>query len=452
MLEGKKVLVAGLAISGVASVKALSKLGASIVVTDMKSREELKDEIEQLEGIGVEYVLGSNDVNLEEIELVLKSPGIPYDIELFQKARNSGIEVVTDIELAQRVRKADFVCVTGTNGKTTTTSLIGDIFRKAGKKTYVVGNIGVGILSELDALRDPDSVFVIEASSFQLEDTVEFKPEISLLTNITPDHLNWHGSLENYINSKKKIYRNQGTEDYTVLNYEDEVLKNASSEFSSNAVYFSAKRELEKGCFIEGDNVVFRDGIVQRKIMKVSDIKIPGDHNLENVLSAVAVAISYGIPSETIKAAVSEFEGVEHRLEFVAEVKGARYYNDSKGTNPDASIKAVEAIPYPIILIAGGMDKGGEFKNFVESFDEKVKSLILLGETAEKIKAEAERCGIEDIHLASGIEAAVDTAYRISSKGDNILLSPACASWDMYPSYEVRGKLFKESVYGLKEA
>ncbi|OHW63032.1 UDP-N-acetylmuramoylalanine--D-glutamate ligase [Andreesenia angusta] len=452
MLEGKKVLVAGLAISGVASVKALSKLGASVVVTDMKSSEELKEEIEQLDGIQVEYVLGSNDVDLKGIELVLKSPGIPYDIELFQKARSLGIEVITDIELAERVRKAEFICVTGTNGKTTTTSLIGDIFRKSGKKTYVVGNIGVGILSELEALRDPESVFVIEASSFQLEDTVEFKPEISLLTNITPDHLNWHGSLENYISSKKKIYRNQGSGDYTVLNYEDEVLRDASSEISSNAVYFSAKRKLEKGCFIEDGRVVFSDGSLKRDIMKVSDIKIPGDHNLENVLSAVAVALSYGIPPEVVESAVSEFEGVEHRLEFVAEVEGARYYNDSKGTNPDASIKAVEAIPSPIILIAGGMDKGGEFDDFVESFGGKVKSLVLLGETAEKIKAEAVKSGIEDIHLVSGIEEAVDKAHRISTEGDNVLLSPACASWDMYPSYEIRGRLFKEAVYRIKEA
>lgn len=452
ILEGKNVLVAGLAISGVASVKALRDLGASVVVTDMKRRDELKEEIEGLEGIEVEYILGSNDVDLGDIDLILKSPGIPYDIPLFEAARREGIEVITDIELAHRVRKADFVCVTGTNGKTTTTSLIGDIFRKSGKDTYVVGNIGVGILSELEALKNPENVFIIEASSFQLEDTFSFKPEVSLITNITPDHLNWHKTIENYIDSKKKIFKNQGSRDYTVLNYEDEVLRALDGDLDSKPVYFSAKRYLDEGISIKDGYIVASFDGSEKRIMKTSEIKVPGEHNLENIMAAIGVSLSYGIDAEEIREAVISFEGVEHRLEFVKEIGGVRYYNDSKGTNPDASIKAVEAIESPINLIAGGMDKGGSFELFVNSFKGKVKNLILLGETSEKIKMEAEKQGLSRIYLVSGIEEAVLKSSELSAFGDSVLLSPACASWDMYPSYEVRGKLFKEAVFRLEEA
>ena len=450
-LKDKNVLILGLAVSGVSTAKALNKLGAHIIITDMKKEEELSQYIEELKEIDIKYVLGSNDVSLDDISILVKSPGIPLGIPLIDKAKNKGIEVITDIELAYRISKNPFVAITGTNGKTTTTALTGELFNNAGKVCHVTGNIGIGILWEV-VNSSPDDVFVIEASSFQLESTRSFKPKVSVITNITPDHINWHKSFDNYINAKKKVFVNQDKDDFTVLNYDDQILRDVSKEVKSNIIFFSSSSKLDYGVYLEGDYIVVNDGVCIEKIMRHNEIRIPGKHNLENALAAVAIGWCMGIDFNIIEKTLKEFEGVEHRIEFVEKINGISFYNDSKGTNPDASIKALEAINSPIVLIAGGMDKGSDFDEFVESFNDKVKALVLLGETAVKIKETAINKGFNNIYIVGNINEAVRKSFEVAKNGDSVLLSPACASWDMFDSYEERGNVFKKEVRSIREA
>ncbi|RKD34297.1 UDP-N-acetylmuramoyl-L-alanine--D-glutamate ligase [Thermohalobacter berrensis] len=449
IVKGKNILVLGLGITGVSTVKALDKLGANIVVSDSKREEELSDFIEKLKGIEIKYVLGTNDVNLKNIDLIIKSPGIPLNIPVIKKAKQMGIEVITDIELAYRISSNPFVAITGTNGKTTTTTLIGEILKNSGKTCHVTGNVGIGILGEL-INSSKDDIFVIEASSFQLESTKYFKPKVSVIINITPDHLKWHKSFENYVSAKKKIIVNQDKEDYAVLNYDDPLLRNLKDETNSNIMFFSQKSELTKGVYLKGDYIVLNDGSKVIKIMPYKEVKIPGKHNLENAMASICASWIMGVKLDDIRRTLREFEGVEHRIEFVKTLSGINFYNDSKATNPDAAVKAVEAINKPIILIAGGLDKGNQFDDFIKSFNNKVKSLILLGETALKIKETAINLGFNNIYIVNSMKEAVNKAYDLSEKGDNVLLSPACASWDMYKSFEERGKDFKKAVYNLR--
>lgn len=449
-LRDKKILILGLAISGVSTAKALSKLGAKITVTDMKSEEELAEQLLELKGIDIHYVLGSNDVDLDKIDLIVKSPGIPLDIPIIKEAQKRGIEVVTDIELAYRITKNKFIAITGTNGKTTTTALTGELIKKAGFNCHVTGNIGIGILWEA-VNAEYDDIFVIEASSFQLESTRYFKPDISVITNITPDHLNWHKTFDNYVNAKKKVFINQKHSDYTILNYDDLLLREIGKEVKSHLIYFSVNNKLEKGVYIDDYKIVINDGINIINVMDYRELKIPGRHNLENALAVVSIGWAMGIDVKIIANSLREFEGVEHRIEFVDRISGVNFYNDSKGTNPDASIKAIEAIKEPIILIAGGMDKGSNFEEFIDSFNNKVKALVLLGETKEKIKDTAISKGFNNIYIVNSIEEAVIKSFQLAVPNDNVLLSPACASWDMFKSYEERGRLFKEAVKNLRE-
>ncbi|AFS78310.1 UDP-N-acetylmuramoylalanine--D-glutamate ligase MurD [Gottschalkia acidurici 9a] len=450
-IKNKNILIIGLGVSGVSTAKAINKLGANIWIVDSKCEDELVEYIRELEQIDVKYFLGNSDVDLEHIDIAIKSPGVPLEIPIIKSLNEKSIEVITDIELAYRLCENKFIAITGTNGKTTTTTLTGEILKNADKKCHVTGNIGVGILWEVVNSSEED-YFVIEASSFQLESTIKFKPKVSLVTNITPDHLNWHGTLENYIKSKKKIFKNQDKGDFTVLNYDDPVLRDMEKELNSQLVFFSSKEKLKKGLYIKDDYIVINDGKEITKVIKYDELKIPGKHNLENALSSIAICWALGIDIEIIRNTLRSFEGVEHRLEFVKEINGVKFYNDSKGTNPDASIKAIEAINSPIILIAGGMDKGGEFEEFISSFDGKVKVLVLLGETAEKIKETAINKDFKNIYIVKDIKEAVKKSFEISDIGDNILLSPACASWDMFKSYEERGDEFKNSVLTLREA
>ncbi len=451
IFRDKNVLILGLAISGVSTAKALNKLGANIIITDMKKEDELSQYIDDLNGINIKYILGCNDVNLDNICLIVKSPGIPLEIPLINKAKEKGIEVITDIELAYRISKNQFVAITGTNGKTTTTALTGELFRNANKDCHVTGNIGVGILWEI-VNSSEDDVFVIEASSFQLESTKTFKPKVSVITNITPDHINWHKSFDNYINAKKKVLLNQEKDDFTILNYDDPILREISKEVKSKLVFFSADNKLDFGVYVEGDYIVVNNGSDIEKVIRYKDIKIPGKHNLQNSLAAVAIGWCMGINFNIIEKTLKEFEGVEHRIEFVENIDGIKFYNDSKGTNPDASIQALKALDNPIILIAGGMDKGGSFEEFVEYFDDKVKSLILLGETATKIKDTAINKGFSNIYIVGNMKEAVQKSFEMANNGDSVLLSPACASWDMFSDYEERGNVFKNEVRSLREA
>ncbi len=450
-LKGKNVLVLGLGISGISTVKALNKLGANIIASDLRTEEELRENISQIKDLKLELFLGTNDVPLDNIDLLVKSPGIPLEIDIIKRANERGIPVFTDLELAYRINPAaNFVVITGTNGKTTTTTLVGEFFKKAGYKTHVVGNIGVGLLWNVVNAGEED-IFVVEASSFQLESTLKFKPRVSLILNITPDHLNWHHTFESYVNAKKKIFLNQGAGQYTILNYDDNLLRQMEGDVNSNLIWFSVDNSLSKGICIENGCVVIRDGDRTYQVIETKDIKILGKHNLENALASVSIGWIMGLDIEIMKDVLSEFPGVEHRIEYVDTIEGVSFYNDSKGTNPDASIKAIEAVNSPIILIAGGQDKGSDFKDFILSFKGKVKALVLLGETREKIKNTAIKLGFNNIYIVNNMEEAVYKSYEIADKGDNVLLSPACSSWDMYPSFEVRGEDFKEAVYSLKE-
>lgn len=450
-LKNKRVLVLGLGISGLSTVKALNFLEAKIIVYDSKTEIELKDFFNEISDIHIEKWLNKKEIYLENIDLIVKSPGIPPTSEVLLEAYRQNIEVITDIELAYRISPTEkIIAITGTNGKTTTTTLVGEIIKKANYNMHLAGNIGVGILWDMVNAK-ADDVFVIEASSFQLENTVSFRPQISLILNITPDHLDWHGSLEHYIDSKKKICQNQTEKDFTILNYDDPIIRKMADDLKSNIIWFSVNEKLNKGIYIDGEDIVINDGENIIKVMTYKDIKILGKHNLENVLGSIGICYSMDIDMKIIAQSIREFKGVEHRIEYVTNINGISFYNDSKGTNPESTIKAIEAIASPIILIAGGYNKGSEFDNLVKSFNNKIKDLVLLGETKEKIKEAAEKAGIINIHLVEDMKEAVKLSYSLGESKDNILLSPACASWGMYNNFEERGQDFKNAVYALKE-
>lgn len=450
-LMDKNILILGLGISGVSTVKALNKLGANISISDLKTEENLKEFLSQIENININKFLGTNSPPLDNIDLIIKSPGIPLTLDIIKEAKERGIEVITDLELAYRISpNNNFIAITGTNGKTTTTTLAGEFFKKAKYNTHIAGNIGVGVLWDVVNSSEKD-VFVIEASSFQLESTTSFAPKISLIINITPDHLNWHNTLQNYIEAKKKIFKNQTNNEYTILNYDDQLLRDMEDEIESNLIWFSVNSKLTKGIYIEDDYIVINDGNSTKKVLPVKEVKILGKHNLENALASITIGWIMGLDVDIMAEVLRNFPGVEHRIEYVETVNGISFYNDSKGTNPDASIKAIEAVNSPIILIAGGLNKGNEFDEFILSFKDKVKALVLLGETKESIKNTAKKYGFNKIYLVRTMDEAVNKSYELAENGDNILLSPACASWDMYESFEMRGNDFKKWVYSLKE-
>jgi len=447
-LHGKKVLLVGLAKTGIATIKFLHSKGALLTVNDIKGKEELADVLGELEGLGIEFILGSHPQNIDSYELAVVSPGVPLDIPFIVELKERKVAVISEIELSYRYARAPFVGITGTNGKTTTTSLVGEIFKLSSYNTFVVGNIGTPVVDVVDKA-DENSVLVTELSSFQLESIETFKPRVSAILNITPDHLNRHKTMENYIAAKARIFENQDEGDYTVLNYDCEQTRSLAGLCKSNVVFFSRKEKLERGVFVDGGKIVVKTGEGEESLMDASELKIPGPHNLENALAAVAIAASMKLPFELIASALKSFEGVEHRLEFVRSIRGIDFINDSKGTNPDASIKAIQSFERPLILIAGGMDKGGEFDDFVAEFGSKVKGLVLLGETAQKLEDTAARFGFNQTYRVENMEQAVKKAFALAQQGDIVLLSPACASWDMYPSYEVRGRDFKENVMQL---
>ena len=443
-LLGKEVLIIGLGISGLSTIKALNNLGANISVMDSKNEEDLKDILTNIQDISIKKYFGTNIIDLNKVDLIVKSPGVPPNAEIIQKARKNNIEIITDIELAFRLSPTEkIITITGTNGKTTTTTLVGEILKRAKFNTYIVGNIGVGILQEIVKSK-PEDVFVVEASSFQLEDIKQFRPKVSLILNISPDHLDWHGSYENYINAKKNIFKNQGENDYIILNYDDKIIRNFKKEISANIIWFSLLQKLSRGIYLDGEDIIINDGIRENQLMSITDIRILGKHNLENILGSIGICYAMGIDSEIIKQGIEDFKGVEHRLEYVTEKKGICFYNDSKGTNPEASIKAIEAISTPIILIAGGYDKGVSFENFIKSFENKVKSLILLGETKEQIKNTAIEYGFQNYYLVDNMDEAVGLGYKLGRKGDSVLLSPACASWECI-------RILKKEVRNLKK-
>ena len=380
--------------------------------------------------------------------MAVLSPGVPTDLPVVLAMKEAGVQVIGEIELAYQFGKGDVLAITGTNGKTTTTSLLGQIMKQAREEVYVVGNIGNPYTAVAGQMTE-QAVTVAEISSFQLETIREFRPKVSAILNITPDHLNRHHTMEAYIEAKENIAVNQTEDDFCILNYEDRLLREFGENLRAKVLYFSSQRKLEEGIFLEDGKIVLCLNGQKETICHVDELQILGTHNHENVMAAAAMAYVYGVPAQTIRKSVLSFGGVEHRIEYVAEKNGVAYYNDSKGTNPDAAIKGIRAMKRPTVLIGGGYDKDSEYTEWIESFDGKVKKLILLGQTREKIARDAKKCGFTDYVFADSFEEAVHMAVQEAVSGDAVLLSPACASWDMFPSYEVRGDKFKEIVNSL---
>ena len=444
----ENILVVGLGVSGIACIKGLNKIGAKIYAFDESSKEKLENNLKEIEGMDVEFYFGNEEVekiNFGKLNYAIKSPGIKYEVPIIEKLLSNKIKVISDIEAAYGVTSASIISVTGTNGKTTTTTLIGEMVRESGKAYKVTGNIGSGMFNDALNAKEGDTL-VAEVSSFQLAGTYQYKPHISLITNITPDHLDYHHTLENYIEAKFKNVINQDENDYAILNYEDTRIRNYSNNIKAKIIFFSSHRILENGIYAENGQMVYKDGNKKESIIDIKEIFIPGKHNLENAMAAAGAAIAAGIDAKIIKSVLKEFKGVEHRLEFTGEFNKVKFYNDSKGTNPDASIKAVQGIEKPIILIAGGYDKQSQYDEFIKAFDNKVKALILLGQTADDIERCAKQYGFTNIYRVETMDEAVKKSFELAEAGDNVVLSPACASWGMYPNYEVRGKDFKERV------
>ncbi len=451
-LQGKKVLVVGSGISGVGAAQALCRIGAVPILFDANEQLD-KDEILKkfADGTEVDIVLGQlPDQTAEAVCLVILSPGVPTDTEFVESFRKRGVAVWGEIELAYRLGKGRVIGITGTNGKTTTTSLVGEIMAACCSHVDVVGNIGNPYtLTALDAV--DDTVTVAEISSFQLETVERFRPDVSAILNITPDHLNRHHTMENYAAAKEAIARNQTKDQICVLNYENGYTRDFGGRCPARVVWFSSARKLEDGLYLDGEEICLAEEGRSRRLMNIHDMNLVGLCNVENVMAAIAVTRAMGVPMETILSVVRQFKAVEHRIEFVATKRGVDYYNDSKGTNPDAAIQGIRAMSRPTVLIGGGYDKQSQYDEWIEAFDGKVKCLVLIGQTRDKIADCAKRHGIRDIILADSFEEAFAICVDRAQSGDAVLLSPACASWGMFPNYEARGRLFKELVNKLEE-
>lgn len=452
-VKDKKVLVFGSGISGVAASQLLLNEGAKVVLYDGNTSLDVENIKKQILGDSaddgqVEVILGdlSGEV-MDTLALIVMSPGVPTDLPVVEKMREKAIPIWGEIELAYTYGKGDVLAITGTNGKTTTTALLGEIMANYRESTFVVGNIGNPYTSVAADTKE-DSIIVAEMSSFQLETIHTFCPKVSAILNITPDHLNRHHTMEAYIEAKQNISMNQTAEDFCVLNYEDEVTRAFGEKTSAQVLYFSSQRILDKGIYLENGNIIYNMG-EPVKICHVEELNLLGTHNYENIMAASAMAAVYGVPMKIIRDTVKNFKGVAHRIEFVAEKNGVAYYNDSKGTNPDAAIKGIQAMNRPTVLIGGGYDKDSSYDEWIEAFDGKVKKLVLLGATREKIAKTAHRLGFMDTVYADTFEEAVQICVDTAQPGDAVLLSPACASWGMFKNYEERGDKFKELVNQL---
>lgn len=446
--NGKKALVCGMARSGIAAAKLLNRLGARVTLQDMKKREEISADVLALEGQGIVLYTGANP---DEIacaqDLIVLSPGIPCDLPFIAAAENAGIEVISEVELAYRLTPCPIMAITGTNGKTTTTTLTGEIMKTAYSGTAVVGNIGVPYSEEVERLTEKDWV-VAEISSFQMEKAKEFHPHISAVLNITPDHLNRHKTMDVYIAMKERVFAKQTAEDFCILNHGDETCRKMADKTAAKVFFFDSSETLAEGIYLDGDAIEVRWGAINETLIHVDELQILGVHNYENVMAAAAMGICAGIALDTIRTVLKGFAGVAHRIEYVATVDGVDYYNDSKGTNVDASIRAVLAMKKPIVLIGGGYDKGSSFDEWTKLFPGRVKHLVLIGVTAPKVRASAEKFGFTAISDCETFAEAVDLCREKAEDGDCVLLSPACASWGMFDNYEQRGDMFKEQVRG----
>ncbi|HTY13089.1 MAG TPA: UDP-N-acetylmuramoyl-L-alanine--D-glutamate ligase [Candidatus Omnitrophota bacterium] len=429
--EGKKVTIFGLGCSGVSAAERLIPLKADILITESLEEDKISPEIiTRMKGLGIKLEMGGHtDAAIEGTELVVMSPGVHLDIPQVIEAKRRGIPVISEIELAFRFLCKPIIAVTGTNGKTTTTTLIGEFLKAAGKKVAVGGNIG----DPLVAVDDADLDFVVaEISSYQLETIVTFRPWISLILNLTEDHIERHKTMEDYARAKARIFLNQRSTDYIIYNAEDAIITSIVRDAEPRKVPFSIKRP-----FLSPDEMF-----------------IKGDHNLENAMAAAQAAMIAGVPMGTIKTVLKDFKGVEHRIEFVAEKGGIKYYNDSKGTNPDSTIVAIKALANGsrnIVLIAGGRDKGGDLTDLVHMISDNVKNVVLIGEAAQRFGAALSANRFDRLTFAGDLKGAVESSRSLAGPGDIVLLSPACASFDMFKNFEERGRTFKDLVFNLKE-
>lgn len=452
-IAGKHVLVVGMGKSGVAAAQAMIKLGAEVSIQDSKPAEQIDGQmlhfLNNMANGHLGMYLGQMPADMSEFDMMIISPGVDPELPFVQEAEEEGVEIIGELEIAYRIGRGHFVAITGTNGKTTTTALTGEIFKNSGRTSHVVGNIGVAVISKsLDA--DEDDWLVTETSSFQLQTTRYFKPIVSAILNLTPDHLNRHHTMEGYGEAKAKIFANQNESDYCVINYDDKVCYALAKDCKAKVVPFSRREELEFGAFVKEDSLVLKneEGELITFCHK-DELKIIGGHNVENALAAAAVAYFSGISPEVISKTLKAFGGVEHRIEFAGEIEGVKYYNDSKGTNVDATVTALKAIRENVILIAGGDAKGQEFEPLIEEFDGVVKHMILMGRDSKLIAAAAEKKGFCDYSFVKDMNEAVEKAGQMAVAGDAVLLSPACASWDMYKNFEQRGDHFKDCVARL---
>lgn len=451
-LAGKKVVVAGTGKSGIAAAKLLLQIGASVVLFD--ENEQVKEE--QVMGqfpsdSMITLVVGKMTKELaQSAACMVISPGISIEAPFTEYFRNADVPIWSEVELAYRFGKGKLAAITGTNGKTTTTTLVGELLEAYYDSVYVVGNIGTPYTEASLQMKD-NTVTVAEISSFQLESIDAFHPQVSAVLNVTPDHLNRHHTMEIYADTKMEIAANQTADEICVLNYDDELTRAMADRIKAKPLFFSRLTDLADGICLQGDSIVMKqDNQVIAKVCERQELKLLGEHNIENVMAGIAIAYYMGVPLDIIHNVVVQFKAVEHRIEYVDTIEGVDYYNDSKGTNPDAAIKGIQAMVKPTVLIAGGYDKKVAFDEWIQAFGGKVRSLILIGVTAPLIAETAKKYDFHDIIMAASLEDAVKKAYEQAKEGDAVLLSPACASWDMFDSYEQRGELFKQYVGNLK--
>ena len=448
-LKNKRVLVVGLGKSGKSAALFLRALGAQVTVSDSRSAEALAGEIPALLDAGVMVETGGHGLlTFRRQDLIVVSPGVPFDTPELKQVRAFGLPIIGELELASRFLQGQIVAITGSNGKTTTTSLLGKIFADARVSTLVGGNIGTPVI-DLIAQSTPQTTSVLEVSSFQLETVVEFRPHIAVVLNITQDHLDRHGTFENYAAMKARITAQQTPEDFLVLNAEDKPTQMLAAQTKAQVFWFSGRRPIKQGAFVHGESIIFlpREGAKPEPVMPLAEIPLKGAHNVENVLAAVCAARLGGVSAESIRASVAGFKAVEHRLEFVATVRGVAFYNDSKATNVDATKKALEAFPGGVHLILGGKDKNSDYTELADLLRARVKTVYTIGSAAEKI--ERHLAGVVKIVSAGTLDAAVRQAAQSAVPGDVVLLAPACSSFDQFTSYEHRGRVFKELVKGL---
>jgi UDP-N-acetylmuramoylalanine--D-glutamate ligase len=448
-VAGKNILVVGMARSGVAAAEFLAARRARVTINDAKPEAELKD-APALRAKGVRIAGGSHPAALfENADLIVVSPGVPLALDAFARARAAGVPIVGEVELASRFLRGRLVGITGSNGKTTTTTLAGEVLKQAGLPVLVGGNIGMPLISLVEASTD-DGFTVIELSSFQLEAVDQLHLFASVIINITPDHLDRYDSMDDYAAAKANILRNQTAADYAVLNADDERVSKLDAMTPARIIGFSRRRELAEGIFLRGREIVSRWNGAERTLITRDEIRLRGDHNLENIMSALAVGLACGAAPDSMRRTVVEFKGVEHRLEFVADINGVRFYNDSKATNVDAAIKCIEAFDRGVIVILGGKDKGGDYAPLAPLIRARCEHVILIGAAADKIGAAL--AGTKPLHRAATMPEAVVMGLTLAAPGDTVLLAPAAASFDMFDNYEHRGRVFKEAVRSLEQS